>query len=59
MKKFKITTVKTQNGKQLGNENSYIVETESWNKPKVGEGRNFLVDPPIKERIISVEEINS
>ena len=58
MRKFKITTVKIQNGKQLGNENSYIIETESWNIPKVGDGKDYLVDPPIREKIISVEEIS-
>lgn len=56
-KKYKVTTIKTREGIQLGNQEVYIVETHEWNKPKIGEGRKFLTDPPIIEKIISVEEI--
>ena len=55
MRKFKVTLERTQRGKELdwGNE----VVMESGVPPKVGFITALLIDPPIYEKIIKVEEI--
>lgn len=55
MTKYKIKLERTQRGKKLDWENELIVECSI--PPKVGEGKVLLVDPPIFETIVSVEEV--
>jgi hypothetical protein len=55
LSKYKIKMERTQRGKKLDWENEVIVECSR--PPKAGEGRALLVDPPIFETIVSVEEI--
>ena len=57
MQQYKIKLERTQNGKKLDWSKELIVESNI--PPKVGDGRALLVDPPIQETIISVEEIKS
>jgi hypothetical protein len=55
MKRYKIKLERTQNGKKLNWSNELMVDSNI--PPKVGDGRALLVDPPIQETIVSVEEI--
>jgi hypothetical protein len=55
MGKYKVKMVRTQRGKKLDWEREKIVE--SSRKPRIGEGRMLMVDPPIHETIESVEEV--
>lgn len=55
MKRYKIKLERTQNGKKLDWSNELMVDSNI--PPKVGDGRTLLVDPPIQETIVSVEEI--
>jgi hypothetical protein len=56
MDKYKIKLERTQRGKKLDWTNKLIVECIS--PPKVGQGKALLVDPPIYEKIVSVEKID-
>lgn len=55
MSKYKIKLERTQRGEKLDWEKELIIECAL--PPKVGEGKALLVDPPIFETIVSVEEI--
>ena len=55
MKKYKIKMQRFQMGKRLDWEKESIVYSNKI--PKVGEGQTLLINPPIFETIISVEEI--
>lgn len=55
MSKYKIKLERTQRGKKLDCSKEQIVECSI--PPKIGEGKALLVDPPIFETIVSVEEI--
>lgn len=57
MAKYKIKLERTQRGEKLNWENELIVECSRIRPPKGGEGKVLLVDPPIFETIVSVEEI--
>ena len=55
MGKYKIKLERTQRGEKLDWEKEQIVECSR--PPKIGEGKALLVDPPIFETIVSVEEV--
>lgn len=55
MKKYKIKLQRIQRGVVLDWSKEKIIESNI--KPKVGEGKTLFVNPPIRETIISVEEI--
>lgn len=55
MSKYKIKLERTQRGEKLDWEKEEIVECSR--PPKIGEGKTLLVDPPIFEIIVSVEEL--
>ena len=56
LSKYKLTIHRTQRGELLSEETLII---ESFLKPKVGEGKvMFLVDPPIYETVVKVEELH-
>lgn len=57
--KYEIKWERTQRGKKIDWEKTEIIEYNGWEagKPKVGEGKALLVDPPIYETIVSVREI--
>jgi hypothetical protein len=58
MKKFKITTTKTQNGILLDEPRVEIVEIEQGGfAPRIGDGSDSLTYPIISIRITSVEEV--
>ena len=52
--KYKITIERKQRDKIIGVEIKII--TSNY-KPRIGEGKALLIDPPIYETIIEVEEI--
>lgn len=56
MKKYKIKLERTQKGQKLDWEKEEIVECNI--SPKIGESKALLVDPPIFETIVSVEEVD-
>ena len=55
MGKYKVKLERIQRGEKLDWEKELIVECSR--PPKVGEGKTLLIDPPIFEVIVSVEEI--
>jgi hypothetical protein len=55
MKKYKLYMVIEQRDKILG---GYVMETECNRPPRIGEGFNQLIEPPIKNYIVRVEELN-
>lgn len=55
MKKYKIKLQRTQRGKMLDWAEERVVECSR--PPQIGEGRALLIEPPIFETIIEVEEI--
>ena len=55
MPKYKIKLERTQRGKKLDWEKEQIVEC--GRPPKIGEGKTLLIDPPIFETIVNVEEV--
>lgn len=56
MKKYKVKLERIQEGKKLDWEREVEIETSI--PPKVGSGQFLLVDPPILQRIVSIEECN-
>jgi hypothetical protein len=57
MPRYKIKIERTQRGIKLDWEKELIVECTT--PPKIGEGVQLLVNPPIYETIVSVEELDS
>jgi hypothetical protein len=55
LKKYKVKFERIQRGKKLDWEHETVIE--SYVRPRIGEGRQLLVDPPIHELIVSVEEL--
>ena len=55
MKKYKIKLERTQRGKKVDWAKEEVVECST--PPRIGEGKALLVDPPIFETIVSVEEV--
>lgn len=53
--KYKLTIHRTQRGELLSEETLIV---ESFLKPKVGEGKALMVDPPIYETVVKVEELH-
>ena len=55
LSKYKLTIHRTQRGELLSEETLIV---ESLLKPKVGEGKALMVDPPIYETVVKVEELH-
>ncbi len=54
IKKYSLTFERKQRGKVIG---SYSIEVETAIKPRLGDGRTLLIDPPIYETITEIKEL--